>query len=94
MSLGNSSTTSAAPRDYAHPAWKCVNETTGNLYAVELMRLRIRYVIIVNVPEPNKFFLHSVRILTEETASGAHWFEPDQQTLEFALAGSARNTVR
>jgi hypothetical protein len=68
-------------------AWKRVNETTGDFYAVEVMRLRIRYVITVNVPEPNKFFLHSVRILNEETASGAHWFEPDEQTLELALAG-------
>jgi hypothetical protein len=51
------------------------------------MRLSIRYVITVNAPEPNKFFLHSVRILTEETASGAHSFEHDDQTLEIALAG-------
>jgi hypothetical protein len=51
------------------------------------MRLCIRYVATVNVPEPNKFFLHSVRILTEEAASGAHSFEHDEQMLEFALAG-------
>jgi hypothetical protein len=50
------------------------------------MQLRIRSVMTVNVPEPNKFFLHSVRIITEETASGAHSFEHDEQTLEFALA--------
>jgi hypothetical protein len=58
------------------------------------MRLRIRYVITVNVREPNKFFLHSVRILTEETASGAHSFEHDEQMLGLALTGSARSTVR
>jgi hypothetical protein len=51
------------------------------------MRLRIRYVITINVPEPNKFFLHSVRILTEETANGAHSFGHDEQTLELALSG-------
>jgi hypothetical protein len=62
----------------------------GDFYAVEVMRLRIRYVISVNVPEPNKFFLHSVHILTEEAASGAHPFEHDGQTLEFALAGARK----
>lgn len=66
-------------------AWKRVNETTGDFYAIEVMRLRVRYVITVNVPEPDKFFLHSVRILNEEMPSGAHWFEPDEAIRDLAM---------
>jgi hypothetical protein len=66
-------------------AWKRTNDR-GEFYACEVMRLRVRYLINVNIPDPNSpedKYLHSVRILNEETPSGAHWFEPeeDMQTL-------------
>jgi hypothetical protein len=69
-------------------AWKRTLEEKGDFYAVEVMRLRIRYLIIVNIPiksEPGEKFLHSVRILNEEAAGGAHWFQPEDEMVELAL---------
>jgi hypothetical protein len=68
-------------------AWKRTNDR-GDFYACEVMRLRVRYLITVNIPDgsnPDQKFLHSVRILNEETPTGAHWFEPEEEMRTFVL---------
>jgi hypothetical protein len=69
--------------------WKRTAEGEGDYYAVEVMRLRIRYLVIVNIPDPAtpaEKCLTSVRILNEEAAGGAHWFEADSDEKEKWMA--------
>ncbi|KAK8900499.1 hypothetical protein M9Y10_002826 [Tritrichomonas musculus] len=57
----------------------------GDYYACEVLRMKIRYLIIVHIPNTEKTenkFLHSVRILNEEGPGGVHWLHPPSDVLE------------
>jgi hypothetical protein len=69
-------------------AWKKSTDR-GDFYACEVMRLRVRYLLTVNIPvpeEPNAKYLWSVKILNEETASGSHWFEPPDELVDLVMS--------
>lgn len=63
-------------------AW---HKEEGNFYAVEVMRLRIRYLIKVQTMPDGKHYIHSVRILNEEGPTGAHWFVPDDDLVDYVM---------
>jgi hypothetical protein len=68
-------------------AWKR-SDDVSDYYALEVMRLRVRYLITVEIPvreEPEKKYLYSVKILNEESPSGSHWFQPPDDILEKAM---------
>lgn len=64
-------------------AWHKSNEK-GDFYACEVLRMKVRYLVTVNVVNDAKY-LYSVRILNEETASGAHWFQPSEDAVEMVM---------
>ncbi|OHT12452.1 hypothetical protein TRFO_17732 [Tritrichomonas foetus] len=62
----------------------------GEYFACEVMRMKLKYLLIVHIPNienAERKFLHSVRILNEETPSGAHWFHPPSDVLEIVMKG-------
>lgn len=68
-------------------AWKRTNEK-GDFYACEVFRQRLRYLITINIPNPEKperKYIHSVRILNGETEGGAHWFHPTDEFTDFVM---------
>ena len=64
-------------------AWKRVTEK-GEYYACEVLRAKTKYLVTVNVRDGARF-LHSVRIMNEETESGAHWFQPGDDLTELVM---------
>ena len=64
-------------------SWK--KSENGDFYALELFRLRVRYLAIVHNTDDGKFWIHSIKILNEETESGSHWFHPPEDVLDLTL---------
>jgi len=67
-------------------AWKKAQD--GEYFALEVYRLRVKYLITVHKTEEGKHYLHSVRIMNEETESGAHWFHPPEDVLDLCIAAA------
>ena len=65
-------------------AWRRETEK-GEYYACEVLRMKTKYLITVNIRDGNRY-LHSVRILNEETESGTHWFKPTDDITELVMS--------
>ena len=67
-------------------AWTKSSED-GSYYACEVLRNKLRYLLIVHIPQDGEMYLHSVRILNSQTPSGTLWSHPPSEILEVAMSG-------
>lgn len=64
------------------------NGNDGDYYACEVLRMKIRYLLIIHIPNVEKTenkYLHSVRILNDDGPGGVHWLHPPADVLEEAM---------